>query len=75
MERDQDRALPVVTGLLIDADRSPEQASAESGAPGLRSAGTGADQTSWLAIAIGGLIVLLILAGSLLERRRPQVVL
>jgi prenyltransferase beta subunit len=66
---------PVVTGLLMDADRSPEQASAESGAPGLRSASTDADHTSWLAIAIGGLIVLLILAGSLLELRRPQVVL
>jgi hypothetical protein len=67
---------PLVTGLLIDAaDRSPEQASSEFGAPGLRSASTSASQTSWLAIAIGGLIVLLILAGSLLELRRPQVVL
>ena len=64
-----------MTGLLLDADRSPEQASSESGAPGLRSASTGANQTSWLAIAIGGLIVVLILAGSLLELRRPQVVL
>jgi hypothetical protein len=66
---------PLVTGLLLDAHRSPEQASSESGAPGLRSASTGGNQTSWLAIAIGGLIVLLILAGSLLELRRPQVVL
>jgi hypothetical protein len=66
---------PLVTGLLLDADRSPAQASSESGAPGLRSASTGANQTSWLAIAIGGLIVVLILAGSLLELRRPQVVL
>ncbi len=66
---------PLVTGLLLDADRSPEQASTESGAPGLRSASTGGNQTSWLAIAIGGLIVVLILAGSLLELRRPQVVL
>jgi len=67
---------PLVTGLLIDAaDRTPEQASTESGAPGLRSASTSANKTSWLAIAIGGLIVVLILAGSLLELRRPQVVL
>jgi prenyltransferase beta subunit len=65
---------PLVTGLLLDANRSPEQASSESGAPGLRSASTGS-QTSWLAIAIGGLIVVLILAGSLLELRRPQVLL
>jgi prenyltransferase beta subunit len=66
---------PLVTGLLLDSHRSPEQASSESGAPGLRSASTSGTQTSWLAIAIGGLIVLLILAGSLLELRRPQVVL
>jgi Squalene-hopene cyclase C-terminal domain/Prenyltransferase and squalene oxidase repeat len=69
-------APPLVTGLLIDAaDRSPERALAESGAPGLRSASTSGNQTSWLAIAIGGLIVLLILAGSLLELRRPKVIL
>jgi prenyltransferase beta subunit len=66
---------PLVTGLLLDAHRSPEQASTESGAPGLRSASATGNQTSWLAIAIGGLIVVLILAGSLLELRRPQVVL
>lgn len=68
-------APPLVTGLLLDADRSSEQASSESGAPGLRGASTSAKQTSWLAIAIGGLIVVLILAGSLLELRRPQVIL
>jgi hypothetical protein len=66
---------PLVTGLLLDADRSPQQASTESGAPGLRSASNSGSQTSWLAIVIGGLIVVLILAGSLLELRRPQAVL
>jgi hypothetical protein len=35
----------------------------------------GGSQTPWLAIAIGGLILLLILTGSQLERRRPQVIL
>jgi prenyltransferase beta subunit len=65
-----------IKGLLIDAsDSTPEQSPAEPGAPGLRGASAGANQTSWLAIAIGGLIVVLILAGSLLELRRPQVVL
>jgi hypothetical protein len=69
-------APPLVTGLLIDAaDRSPEQTPIEPGAPGLRSASATGNQRSWLAIAIGGLIVVLILAGSLLELRRPQVVL
>jgi prenyltransferase beta subunit len=66
---------PLVTGLLLDANRGPQQASSESGAPGLRSASAGGNRTSWLAIAIGGLIVLLIVAGSLLELRRPQVIL
>jgi hypothetical protein len=49
--------------------------SLQPGAPGLRGAGAGAGQTPWLAIAIGGMILLLILAGSQLERRRPQVIL
>jgi prenyltransferase beta subunit len=60
-----------VKGFLI----SDKQGALEPGAPGLRSAGAGAGQTPWLAIAIGGMILLLILAGSQLERRRPQVIL
>lgn len=40
------------------------------GAPGLR--GAGGDQSQWLATAIYVAIVLLILAGALIERRRPQ---
>jgi prenyltransferase beta subunit len=66
---------PLVTGLLLDAKRSPEQSASEAAAPGLRGASADGEQTSWLAIAIGGLIALLILAGSLLELRRPQVIL
>jgi prenyltransferase beta subunit len=65
-----------IRGLLINAsDSTPEQNPAEPAAPGLRGASASGNQTSWLAIAIGGLIVVLILAGSLLELRRPQVVL
>jgi hypothetical protein len=61
--------------LINASDSTPEQNPAEPAAPGLRGASASGNQTSWLAIAIGGLIVVLILAGSLLELRRPQVVL
>jgi prenyltransferase beta subunit len=64
-----------VRGELIDATADDHDQALEPGAPGLRSAGAGGSQTPWLAIAIGGLIGLLILTGSQLERRRPQVVL
>ncbi|MGH2853309.1 MAG: prenyltransferase/squalene oxidase repeat-containing protein [Solirubrobacteraceae bacterium] len=66
----------VVKGALI---ATPAVASAQSalepGAPGLHSAGAGGNETPWLAIGIGALVGLLILAGSQLERRRPQVIL
>ncbi len=61
-----------VRGELINA--TSDNQALEPGAPGLRSAGAGGSQTPWLAGAIGGLIGLLILAGSQLERRRPQVI-
>ncbi len=60
-----------IKGFLISDTQGP----LEPGAPGLRGASAGASQTPWLAIAIGGMILLLILAGSQLERRRPQVIL
>lgn len=61
----------VVKGLLIgDTHDVPEP-----GAPGLRGAGAGAGHSPWLAVAIAALIAVLILAGSQLERRRPQVIL
>jgi hypothetical protein len=59
-----------VKGILIGAPTG----ALEPGAPGLRGAGAGDNQTSWLAIGIGGGAVLLALVGSLLERRRPRVV-
>jgi prenyltransferase beta subunit len=58
-----------VKGTLLDV-RDTEPA-----APGLHSAGEGGNQTPWLAVAIAGLIALLFLAGSQLERRRPQALL
>jgi prenyltransferase beta subunit len=60
-----------VKGILIGA---PADA-LEPGARGLRGAGAGDDRTSWLAIGIGVAIALLALAGSQLERRRPEVIL
>lgn len=69
-------ASPTVTGLLLNAsDDTPLSDPPQAGAPGLRSAGASAGVGRWLAIAIGGLIVVLILAGAQLERRRPQVLL
>jgi prenyltransferase beta subunit len=64
-----------VRGELISATSGSQDQALEPGAPGLRSAGAGGSQTPWLAIAIGALIGLLVLAGSQLERRRPQVIL
>jgi hypothetical protein len=60
-----------VRGVLIDAPAS----AIEPVAPGLRSAGAGGEQAPWLAIAIGGLVVLLFLGGAQLERKRPQAIL
>jgi Squalene-hopene cyclase C-terminal domain/Prenyltransferase and squalene oxidase repeat len=67
---------PVVKGILIgDASNAGYDSTLEPGAPGLHSSGAGGNETQWPAIAVGGLIALLILAGSQLERRRPQVTL
>lgn len=63
-----------VHGELLDATSDAHAQALEPGAPGLRSAGAGGSHAPWLAIAIGSLIGLLILAGSQLERRRPQVI-
>ena len=61
---------PQVSGLLLASSRSARE---ENGAPGLRSAGEGGSAT--LAGALGVLIAVLAVAGSQLERRRPQEVL
>jgi hypothetical protein len=61
-----------VTGLVINA--SDDTPIAQSGAPGLRSAGTDENSARWMAIAFSGLIVALILVGSVFELRRPEVI-
>ena len=66
---------PDVKGVLISAPTAANKDALESGAPGLHSAGAGGNQAPWLAIAIGGTAMLLALAGTQLERRRPQVIL
>jgi len=60
-----------VKGLLIGA---PADA-LDPGAPGLRGAGAGDNQTSWLAIGIAAAALALALLGALVELRRPQVIL
>jgi hypothetical protein len=65
-----------VKGVPIGASFSTNtQDALEPGAPGLHGAGAGTSQTPWPAIGIAAAAVLLALLGSLLERRRPQVVL
>jgi biopolymer transport protein ExbB/TolQ len=56
-----------VTGILVGAS-----AGVLFGAPGLHGAGIEPDGTPWLAIAIGGLALLLGLGGSQLEKRRGE---
>jgi hypothetical protein len=66
----------MVEGALIGTPTGTHnQRSLPPGAPGLHGAGAGGNQTPWSAIGIGGAILLLVLAGSQLERRRPQVIL
>jgi prenyltransferase beta subunit len=60
-----------VKGVVIGAPAG----ALEPVAQGLHGAGAGGNQTPWLAIGIGGTAALLALAGSQLERRRPQVIL
>lgn len=60
-----------VKGLLVGAPAG----ALEPGAPGLRGAGAGENQTSWLAIGIAGALLLSVLIGAQIERRRPEVIL
>jgi hypothetical protein len=62
-----------VHGVAI-GDASSKSAALEAGAPGLHGAGAGGNETPWPAIAIAAAAGLLALAGSQLERRRPQAV-
>jgi prenyltransferase beta subunit len=67
---------PVVKGLLLgDASNASDDRALEAGAPGLRSAGAGGNEAPWLTIAIAVLLLLAVLAGMQLERRRPEAIL
>ena len=58
-----------VKGILIGAP----VAALQPGAPGLHSAG--ANQTSWPAVGIAGVLLLSVLVGMRIELRRPEVIL
>ncbi len=60
-----------VKGLLIGTPTG----ALEPGAPGLRGAGAGENQKSWLAIGVAVAALALALLGALVELRRPQVIL
>ena len=60
-----------VKGLLVG---SPTDA-LEPGAPGLRGARTGENQTAWLAIGVAAAALALALGGALVELRRPRVIM
>ncbi len=62
-----------MSGLLLASSRSA--AGRVAGAPGLRSAVLGDEGSSALASAIAVLIAIVALAGSQLERRRPEAIL
>lgn len=65
-----------VNGVLIgDASATGADGLLEAGAPGLRSAGASSDEAGWPTTAILTAIALLMIAGVLVERRRPQRVL
>jgi prenyltransferase beta subunit len=60
----------VVKGILIGA---PADA-LEPGAPGLRGAGAGTNQTPWLTVGIAVALLLSALIGTQIELRRPKVI-
>ena len=63
-----------VRGVLIGSPSAALDANAlEAGAPGLRAAAAGGDREQWLTIATLAAIAMLVIAGALLEHRRPQV--
>jgi prenyltransferase beta subunit len=65
-----------IKGVPIGAPGSTDvQTALEPGAPGLHGAGAGGNQTPLLAIGIAGALLLSVLIGTQIERRRPEVVL
>jgi hypothetical protein len=65
-----------VKGVLIGALGNADGMNAhEPGAPGLRGAGAGGNQAPWLAIGSDGALLLSVLIGTQIERRRAEVIL
>jgi hypothetical protein len=65
-----------VNGVLVgDPSASDVSGLLEAGAPGLHSAGAGGDEAEWPTAATVTAIALLMIAGAVIERRRPQRVL
>jgi hypothetical protein len=65
-----------IRGVLIGAPASMDTpGTREPGAPGLHGAGAGADRTSWLAVGVAGALLLSVLIGTQIERRRPEAIL
>jgi prenyltransferase beta subunit len=66
-----------VKGVPIGAPGNTDAQSAlEPGAPGLHGAGAGGNRTPWLAIGIAGALLLSVLTGTQIERRRrPEAIL
>lgn len=65
-----------IKGMLIGAPgHTDAQNALEPGAPGLRDAGAGGNQTPWSAIGIAGALLLSALIGTQIERRRPETIL
>ncbi len=64
-----------IEGVLIGTPGNTDSQNAlEPGAPGLHGAGAGGNQTSWLAIGIAGALLLSVLIGTQIERRRGRVI-
>jgi prenyltransferase beta subunit len=67
---------PIVKGILLgNASNASYDKALEPGAPGLRSAGAGSNETGWLMTAIAAALLFSVLAGMQIERRRPKMTL
>jgi prenyltransferase beta subunit len=64
-----------VTGLVVGGQLSAFHGPLETGAPGLRGAGAGGDESPWPALTIAFAAAALALLGAHLERRRPRAIL
>lgn len=64
-----------ISGTVIGSTSSSQSGDLAFGAPGLQSDESGSDQEQWLAIGIGGAVLLVVLGGAQWERRRQELIL